>query len=328
MTMLPTEEQKPKCYDNTRISTYKTCPRAHFIRHIMGWRRTGTAAPLVFGSAWHDAQDVVWQFGKKFNAQDLAEVASMAFNKTWEESGFPVDIPLESESFYLPRTPSIAREMLYEYCEARSKMLQGCDVIAIEPPFAVPVPDMPGHWYIGRLDKVIDYNGQRLIIEHKTTTAYATIGNFRTEFIDSWFMSAQVKGYQFGGGLYYGNINAVWVDAALVHKKVHNAFKLIPISHNFVLLKEWIEGTKRWISDMSAEEDAWAAAGELTPGMFKKNEESCFGKYGACQFIDICRSVADPSKLDEPPPGFVKEIWEPFSILGLQEMVDEANGKT
>lgn len=325
MTTLPTVDQQAKCYDNTRISGYKTCPRSYFIRHTLGWRPLGTGIALIFGLSWHDAQDVVWGYSKKFNMRDLAELASMAFNKTWEGNGLPIDIPLESESYYLPRTPSIGREMLWEYCHERERMLQSAEVVAIEQPFAVPMPDMPGHWYIGRLDKVVDYNGQRLILEHKTTTAYATVGNFRSEWTDSWFMSAQVKGYQFGGGLYYGNVNAVWVDGALVHKKIHDAFKFVPVSHNFVLLKEWIENTKRWITEISAEEDAFKVAGELKPGMFKRNDESCFGKFGACPFIDICRSVDDPSKLDGPPAGFVEEKWEPFSILGLEKLVATTN---
>lgn len=323
MTSLPTPNEQAKCYDNTRISAYKTCPRSYFIRHILGWRQLGTGIALIFGSSWHDAQDIVWGYSKKFSREDLAELASMSFNKTWEENGLPLNIPLESEGYYAPRTPNIAREMLYNYCISRERMLKEAEVIAIEQPFAVPIPDMPGHWYIGRLDKVVDYNAQRLVLEHKTTTAYATVGNFRSDWVDSWFMSAQVKGYQFGGGLYYGNVNGVWVDGALVHRKVHDAFKLVPISHNFTLLKEWIEGTKAWIKQISEEEETFKREGKLIPGLFKRNDESCFGKYGACPFIDICRSMDDPSKLDEPPSGFVEEHWEPFSILGLEKLVAE-----
>lgn len=319
----PTTEQKNKCYDNTRISAYKTCPRSYFIRHQLGWKPTGTGLALIFGLSWHDAQDIVWEYGKKFPPGDLAAVAFEAFKKTWQENGQPLDIPLESEHYYLPRTPSIAYEMLYEYCHTRERMLNEADIVAIEQPFAVPIPGMPGHWYIGRLDKVVDYNVQRVILEHKTTTAYATVGNFRTDYVESWFMAAQIKGYQFGGGLFYGNINSVWVDAALVHKKIHDAFKFIPVSHQFPLLQEWIEGTKAWVKTMSEEEDRYREVGQLTPGMFKKNEESCFGKFGACPYIDICRTIPDPSQLEEPPAGYVEEHWEPFSILGLDKIVSE-----
>lgn len=319
-------QSKNKCYDNTRISAYKVCARSYFLRHLMHWRPQGTGIALIFGLSWHDAQDIVWGYAQKFNQPDLAQIAYAGFLKTWEENNMPASIPLEMEAKYAPRTPSVAYEMLYEYTSKRWKMLQESKIVAIEQPFAVPMPGLPGHWYIGRLDKCIEFNSQRLIIEHKTTTAYATIGNFRTDYVDSWFMSAQVKGYQFGGNLFYGNVHAVWVDAALVHKKIHDAFKLIPVAHNFPLLEEWITGTREWIRQISAEEDAFREKGELTPGMFKKNEESCFGKYGPCPFIDICRTVPDPSKLEGVPPGFIEEPWEPFSILGLDKLVEATNG--
>lgn len=321
MTTVTIPKQDNKCYDNTRISGYKTCPRSYFIRHVLHWRSEGTGAALIFGLSWHDAQDVIWQYAKKLTVGETAAIAHEAFKKTWADNGMPVDIPLESLGYYEPRTPGIAAEMLYEYTSTRWKMLQECDLVAVEQPFAVPIPDMPGHWYIGRLDKVVDYNAQRLVLEHKTTTAYATIGNFRSDYVDSWFMSAQVKGYQFGGGLFYGNINAVWVDAALVHKKIHNAFKFIPVSHNFTLLSEWLDGTKAWVRQISEEEDRYAEEQKLLPGMFKRNDESCFGKFGACPFIDICRSIPDPSQLSEPPVGFVKEKWEPFNVLGFNHML-------
>ncbi len=318
---------RKNCFDNTRISQYKVCPRSYFIRHMLNWRSTGTANALIFGLSWHDSMDVVWEFGSKLQPHDLADLAHAAFIKTWTEQGLPEEVSLENENFYLPRTPSVAREMLHEYCSNRIKMLRSCEVLGIEHPFAVPIPGMPDYWYIGRLDKIVDYNGQRLVLEHKTTTAYATAGTFRSDYIESWFMSAQVKGYQFASHLYYPATSAIWIDVALVHKKVHNGFKFIPISHNFTLLTEWIENTKRWIIEIDNERSLYESAGKLLPGLFKKNEESCFGKYGPCIYIDICRTVADPSLLDSIPPGFEYEEWEPFSILGLEKNLQEGSAK-
>lgn len=319
----PTRAQKTRCYDNTRISDYKTCPRLFFLRHVLGWRPTGTGIALIFGLSWHDAQDIVWAQARNYSVGDLTELAAMSFEQTWQENNLPIDIPIEHEARYLPRTPGIAREMLYNYITARHKMLTGCEVVAIEHPFAVPVPGLNDVWYIGRLDKVVNYNASRLVIEHKSTTAYAVQGNFRSDYVDSWFMSAQVKGYQFGGSLYYNNIDAVWVDAALVHRKVHDAFKFIPVSHNFTLLAEWLGGTTQWIRQIMEEQEKFEDVEELQPGMFKKNEESCFGKYGPCAFIDICRSIADPSKLDQAPAGFVHDPWEPFDILKMEKLLTE-----
>jgi len=55
---------------------------------------------------------------------------------------------------------------------------------------------------------------------------------------------------------------------------------------------------------------------------FPKNTEHCFDKYGACSFIDICRYVPNPNHYsdEEPPAGYIQEKWEPFDVLGLEEL--------
>ncbi len=270
--------------------------------------------------------DVVWQYARKISdpkdAGSLAALASMAFNKYWtDEGGFPLDIPMEQLYAFEPRTPGIAHEMFLNYILKRWDMLQRADVLAIEQPFAVPIPGVEDVFYIGKLDKVVYYNGQRIILEHKSTTAYATVGNFRQDYVESWNMSSQVMGYQFGGNLFFGGIDGIWVDAALVHKKVHDAFKFIPVSHNALLLKEWISNTSDWISQIIAEEKRFEETGALTPTLFKKNTESCYGKYGVCPFLDICRGLDDPTKLDGPPGGFHVEKWEPFDVLRMNKIL-------
>lgn len=322
---LPTNDTT--CFDNTRVSAYKVCPRSYFIRHVLHWSSRGTGLALIFGQAWHNAQDMVW--GQAQNKDvvktpaDLAELSYLDFCMTWEAEGQSLDMSYDDMERISPRTPPIAREMLYEYCTQRWQMLQRAEVFAIERPFAVPLPQMTGVWYIGRLDKGVKLNGQRLILEHKTTTAYATSGNFRGDYTESWDFSSQVKGYQYGGSLTFGEIDAVWIDAALVHKKVHGAFKFIPVKHGYPILEEWVISTVGWVNQIMEETAKYEQLGRLKPGMFKKNEESCYGKYGACPFIDICRVVPDPSQLKEPPPGFESQKWEPFSVLGLDKLVKE-----
>lgn len=312
------------CYDNTRISAYKVCPRSYFIRHTLGWTRSsgGKAMPLIFGSAWHDSMDVVWKLAKKFNQSDLRELAFLGFQQTWEAEGLPTTPDLAQLDAWGARTPMVAKEMLNGYISARWNMLQSASVFAVETPFAVPLPGLPDHWYIGRLDKGVEYNSQRLILEHKTTTAYSIALKFLPDFTESWAVSSQVKGYQFGGTLYYGQLGGVWVDAALVHKKVHDGFKLIPVNHGASIMTEWVQSTVGWARQITEETIEYNACGNLlSKALFKKNEESCFGKYGTCPFLDICRTTPDPSQLDGPPPGYVEERWEPFSILGLDKLV-------
>lgn len=312
-------------FDNTRLSTFKTCPRKFFIRHVLGWRGDGTASPLAFGGAWHEGMDATWRNAKSMNQEELTNAAFQAFLIKWEEEGYSANMSLAEMDMLKARTPGTAHEMYYNYINQRWAMLQEAEIIAIEQPFAVPLPGIKDTWYIGRLDKTIHYNGQKIILEHKTTTAYATQGGFRPDFIESWYSSAQCKGYEFAGNIFYEEISGVWVDAALVHKKVHDQFRFVPIKHSRPLLIEWINDAKHWAENILKQKELFMDAGELRNGNFPRNEESCFGKYGKCPYLDICRSCDDPSKLSGPPVGYVEDRWEPFDVLKMHKLAEDDN---
>jgi hypothetical protein len=199
-------------------------------------------------------------------------------------------------------------------------MLEECEVVSIEQPIAMPFPGLNDTWYIGKLDKVARWNGTH-IIEHKTTSLYATQGNFQINWVDSWEAAPQIKGYQVVGSLYHEDLRDVWVDGALVHKKIHGAFKFIPVSHSLPILKGWIMDTTAWIEAIEKHTALYEERGTLDHGTFPRNEDSCFGKYGQCQFLPICGTCNDPSQLSEVPPGFRVDKWSPFDELGIEKLL-------
>ncbi len=314
-------------YDNSRLADFKTCPRSYFIRHVLGWRREGNALPLTFGLSWHAGLEFLWAHANELSTDSLLAGTMTKFLETWTGEGLNPNLTMEEEDFFAPRTPGVASEMFYHYIQARKGLLQNCTVVGNEQPFAVPIPSLERTWYIGKMDKVIEYNGERLVIEHKTTTSYSIKQGFQPDYVESWGVSSQVKGYEFGANLHYKGINGVWVDAALVHKKVHDQFKIIPISHNTTLLQEWVFNTTSWVRTVREHEEVFKETGNLTEKTcFPKNEESCFGKYGKCAFLDICRTVTDPTKLKEVPVGYVLDRWEPFDELGLSSILSNDDG--
>lgn len=324
---MTSEIRATDCYDNSELSLYKSCPRSYFIRYILGWRTEGTSPALVFGGSWHEGMDIIWGYARDCSKTDLRELAMEAFMKHWSDGGMPECKSLEEQEQLAPRTPGTAREMYANYIEQRWNMLHRCEVIAVEQPIAIPMPGMPGKFYIGKLDKVVEYNGQVLVLEHKTTSAYAINGQFQPYFTESWDSAAQVKGYEVAANLYYGKIDAVWVDAALVHKKVHDAFKFIPISHKTELLEGWLENTREWIRRVEADKAAYAKQGNLEGGIFPVSEENCWGKYGPNPFLNLISTVRDPSQLKEVPAGYVYERWEPFNKLGLNEILNKQHNE-
>ena len=325
--------RKSTHFDNTKVSTYKECPRKYFIRHVLDWTISGVdidgtaltlkAPALVFGGAWHEGMDAIWG-NQGYSAGEKTDLAMVAFLKHWQENGYDPQPSLEEQELLKARTPGIAHEMFYNYTIVREKMLEECEVVGIEQPVAMPFPNLDDTWYIGKLDKVFRWNGLH-VGEHKTTTAYAIKGNFQPDWTDSWGSSSQVKGYQMLGTMYHPDLQDVWVDGALVHKKVHDAFKFVPVSHSLFLLTEWIVDTGRWIENIQLELAEYKEVGDLSKGTFRRNEDSCFGKYSRCPFLNICSTCSDPSKLKDVPYGYKIEKWEPFDELGIDRLTNKGN---
>src|SRR3990167_10876007 len=148
-----TASNESQYYDNTMLSSYKDCPRKYFIRHNLGWRSQGISMPLTFGLAWHSAIDVVWQFAKQVPQAELPRLALAKFLETWEAQGLNPDPSLEDMELWKARTPGTAHEMLVQYIDQRWKLLQECDLLANEQPFAVPLPGTDNVWDIGQIGR-------------------------------------------------------------------------------------------------------------------------------------------------------------------------------
>lgn len=314
-----------KYYDNTRVSTAKNCMRQYYLRHVRDWRRDGNAPALAFGSSWHEAMDVVWSMASgPASDADIREAAMVKFDAKWVEEGFksrdeltPADI-----TYLGARTPGVAAEMLHNYIKMRRPFLADIELLAVELPFAVPLfPDNPNILYIGRYDKVFRYNGQVYLGEHKTTSSYKKDGPFRDDYLESYSPNSQVDGYMYSAHLKYGDeLAGIWIDAALVHKTVHNGFKFIPINRKFNMLSSWLYETRFWVNTIQAQDqelinkdhDDYLAA-------FPKNTGAC-NHYAGCTYRDICRMIANPHKEANPPMGYIEDHWEPFDVLGLEKI--------
>ena len=315
-----------KYYDNTRISDYKTCPRKYLLRHKFDLVPEGTALALCFGLAWHDAMDVVWPMvnTKGKNPEEILSAAMARWKETWEERGLEFTPSLEKQDQYAPRTPMIAAEMLINYIDQRWDFIRECELMSVEQPFAVKLykDDTPIR-YIGRFDKIVKHPQHGLlIIEHKTTSAYAKASGFRTDYITSWSPNSQIDGYLHACHMLYGDCKGIWIDAALVHKTVHNKFRFIPIDRQFEQLDQWLHETRDWIGRMENEELRGKTEVSSTEQVYQgypKNTGSC-SMYGGCVYRDLCKFNSSPSSCLDNHAGFEVKHWEPFDILHIEEL--------
>jgi len=312
-----------KYYDNTRISSYRTCPRKALFRHLFHWASKGKSVNLAFGSAWHTAMDALWTTG-------LVSAALEAWSEEFAKSGFNPGTSgtLHDLQFDVKHNRQTAAAMLENYAAKRGPFMQQHEVLEVEKPFAVPLTTIPdGPMYVGRLDKVVQdrYKSHIRIIEHKTTSSYDKQNIFRKNFIDSFSPNSQIDGYLYAGALLYPDVfRGVYVDAALVHKTIHNGFQLIPIEKAFELIDLWLYETQLWVQDFQTEMDLlyehyeYYQSKKFLP-IFRRKTEACHN-FNGCSYKEVCKFSANPLHLESVPEGFERNPWSPFDELKLEKI--------
>lgn len=329
---------KNRFYDNTRISSFRTCPRKYYFRHILDWTGEGFVPPLTFGGAWHSAMDFVWKeccgTHGHFKTEDIVRTAySDGFLPHWLEEGGPDPDEMGSDVIEElgMRTPMVALEMLYNYVDERRGFLSEIELLEVELPFAVPLdPEDETLFYVGRFDKVFRMKGGVYIGEHKTTSLFAKIGGFRSTFIDSFSPNSQIDGYLHAlHMLYPDEAKGIWIDAALVHKNHHDIFKIIPIERQIDQLDSWLWETRDWIGQMEEQTSALSVLEKLNGSYmpaFPKNTNSCQDFARSCTYINLCKAWSNP-RGKELPAGLQIDKWSPFERLelgkiGLEEEIN------
>ncbi len=310
-------------FDNTRLTDGDNCLRFFYWRHIRHFTGDGVSYPLLFGLSWHAAQDIIWPGCQKIKDDDtLASLALGAFVDQWQQAGGKLQDQMTDDEIFKSgfRNENTAFEMIYAYIKQRRTFIEGIEIIKVELPFAVPLdPNNPNLLYVGRIDKVIRWNGSIWGIEHKTSSMYKKDGGFRATFIDSFSPNSQIDGYTHALRMLYGKeLKGIMVDAALVHKTVQ-AFSFIPIERTFNMLDSWrweaLERVKKLREQKANLKKAQASDNFMAA--FPKNTSSCIQFNASCPYLGLCKFIENPIGLNHVPPGYAENKWEPFDILKL-----------
>jgi len=337
------KQRKLELYDNTRISSSRTCLRMFMFRHELAWEALGTKPALAFGGSWHKAMDSLWPDMIALKGKEgwlprwsdvREEIVTKAFAHFMEEWVSRYQMPgideMEGQEYndLRPRVPTTALEMLYVYADERRTFFTTGDIelLAVEKPFVVPLdPKDDSLFYCGRFDKLIRWNGRIHGIEHKTTTAYARNGPFRTSFVEGFSPNSQIDGYLFAGRSEYGReFKNIMVDAALVHNN-ETAFRWINIERQTEMLDGWLWTARYYINQIQANRRALSEelARNEEPSKylaaFPQNTSSCIQFETTCTYLDLCKSWANPIGRDIPA-GFQFSPWEPFEELELHKV--------
>lgn len=276
-------------WDSTSLGYIKTCPRLYYYQMIEGWSLKDESIHLRFGIEYHKALEEYDTFrleGADHEAALRATIQALLIRiADWDP-----DTDSRAGRYKNPRTiVSLVIDYLDLYKDDPAKTIvreNGDAATEVSfrfeldfAPKAVQGPNAQPYLLSGHLDRVVDFCGEHLVMDRKTTTT--TPGSY---FFDQFNPNNQMSLYTIAGKIVLDSpIKGVIIDAAQV---------LLEKPHNYVRgftyrtpgqSEEWLDDLKFWLT--SAENYA-------TIGYWPMNDTAC-DKFGGCRFRGVCSK--DPS---------------------------------
>lgn len=287
-------------WDATSISLASECLRKYQYRMIDGWRSSNKSVHLLFGGFYATALE---HFYKKRAlgatlADALADVVHETLIASWDHTtNQPLDFNHDSKTRW-----NLIRTIVWYIAEFGDESANGLTTYhlkdgtpAVELSFNFEADD--GILFTGHLDRVAEMNGDRYILDQKTTGT--TISSY---FFDQFSPNNQVSLYTFAGKLILDTpISGMIIDAAQI------AIGFSRFARGFVhrapeTLTEWRENALYTIK---------LARQATALNFFPMNLSSC-GNYGGCEFRKVC-SIARSQRATQLKSDFKQtEYWDPL----------------
>lgn len=149
--------------DNTIRSTFVSCPRQYYWRHVENLQSYHGSTALRFGSAWHAGLEAFYKsLQKEESYSNCIVVATTAATEEFET---------ESQKFNFfddYRTLDTLLQALVQYVDRYYSDKDNFKILDVERIFSIPITS--SLHFTGKIDLIIEMAGQRWIMEHKTTS--------------------------------------------------------------------------------------------------------------------------------------------------------------
>ena len=318
-------------WDSTSLGLFKTCPRLYEYTMIRGYASKQDNLHLRFGIEFHLA----------LQEYDLAKSLGCTHDEAVREAMFGLQrrilsqpLPEGPDKAMKYKSPDTLRQLVIDYLDHYEHdpaktfiMANGKPATELSFRFEldfgpdisgwIPDPDTkqsilddggtPNQPYIlcGHLDRVVDFNGSLMVLDHKTTTT--TLGSY---YFDQYEPHNQMSLYTLAGKIVLNTIvKGVIVDAAQILLESDNRFVRGFTYRTADQLEEWLQSLSYTLgyAESCAETGYWPM-----------NDTAC-DKFGGCKFRGIC------SKSPQVRDNFLKmdfitlpleERWNPLKSRG------------
>lgn len=310
--------------DSTSIGYLKTCPRLYQYIMIEGWSPKEDSVHLYFGQEYHKALEEYDGFRiTGLSHEDSVRktiICLLSRIHNWNP-----DTSTRAGNYKNPRTLlQLVIDYLDRYKDDPAKtVIRENGTAATEVSFRFeldfgpqseagrwkepgPRPNMPNHFFqpyilCGHLDRVVTFNDQTMVMDHKTTLMQA--GSY---FFDQWSPNNQMSLYTLAGQVVLNTvIKGVIIDAAQILLDKPNVF-----TRGFTF--RTAQQTEEWVTDLKIH--LHMAEQYATIGYWPQNDTAC-DKFGGCKFRGVCSK--DPSVRERfLEADFIKlpeeERWNPL----------------
>lgn len=292
--------------DYSSLSSFMTCPRQYFWKHILGLR-SGSSTAIINGRAYHEAIATYHMLRMKGEDHDLAKVLAInALAEVMEEITEPDPV----------RNLSVARYTLERYFDFYKSEVFTTRLV--EVPFAI---DFGGFHFVGKIDRVMDSPWGTIVQDTKTTTIVGERWSNRTK--------PNLQGDSYTSAVFILNdeedVPSFMLDVIPIHedpRKQKLPFRVGPSGRSQEDVDNWIWNVEDWYHSMTT---------CLQRGYWPQDTERCLPLLGfSCEFIPYCRQY--PRGLKEGQPleiieGFRIEFWQPFPELSSLDSPEVMKGE-
>lgn len=267
-------------WDSTSLGYIKTCPRLYQLIMIEGWSPKDESVHLRFGSEYHTAIEVYdkrkAQGDEHEDAMQQAILSALISTADWD-----TDTETKAGKYKNRRT---LIQLLIDYFDkfaddSATTFILDNGKPAVELSFKFDLnfgPRGSNQPYIlcGHLDRVVHFNNDLYVLDHKTTTTTPS-----SYYFDGFNPDNQMTLYTFASKVvYHANVKGVIVEAAQIKLEESNEFKRGVTHRTPDQIEEWIGDLEFWL----AQAESFATA-----NYWPMNDTSC-NKFNGCQFRGVC----------------------------------------
>ena len=286
--------------DPSKLQTAMDCERKYFFEYMLGWRSTYKNNHLIFGTAWHKAQEYILINGY----EDRHVLAAFEEFLTEYRKEFSEDTDAELS----PKNPANAMKALLQYVQNFKNDHEKYEVLFTEIGGSVMLTDKDLLYF--KMDSILRdrKNNMKFSFEHKTGSRTGR------QWEDQWQLKTQVGAYTHVMNCLYPQeeVRGIKIRGTFFQKK-ENKFLSLPCWKTNDQMQVWMWNTLAWIDRIKHSTDVLMNdCTEDDPVMmaFPMNTENCT-KYFGCTYHDFCTAWPNPLvRCAEPPMGFEVDFWD------------------